>query len=85
MQTQSSTMCEMEDIVSWKFKCLQEGKFTDCTFLVGPDDGDCEVTQHNFNAINLIIFICLLLFVGFCSKSKIYYSYCLKAKNSGEI
>jgi hypothetical protein len=29
-----------------KLRALKEGKYTDCTFLVGPDDGPQEVRTY---------------------------------------
>jgi hypothetical protein len=33
----------IESLENVKLRALKEGKFTDCTFLVGPDDGPQEV------------------------------------------
>jgi hypothetical protein len=33
----------VDSLETIKLRALKEGKFTDCTFVVGPDDGPQEV------------------------------------------
>jgi hypothetical protein len=55
-----------------KLRALKEGKFTDCTFLVGPDDGPQEV--HVFiirRKLNLLTkkieyVFCILFILSIC-------------------